>query len=535
MKTPVLALSLVLGLGVGVAAQPNVRPGTDVTNTLGSIGSPSPTSGGRFGTFPNGQQAWGVSTTSCNVGTVNVPWLRDMNHDHPMIGMWMYRLYNGRIEQISLFTGVKHGFTSTNSPGCGSCPGGSGSMLVRGCTDTYGASLNYSHSWMAPPSEIDPWTGLWTSRGSHFDRGYPPVAPPGDTDNVRSPINFPNNHPGYRNLVWDSELNVTGATFLVSAYYNVLGEPDANRENNFATQQFTASWSGTQWTFGGYSNHDQRPAIYRWPGATVSHATNANGADGRFYVAVRVTGPNNGMYHYEYSVFNRDNNRQGASLRIPVCTNATVTNMSFRDPDHTSGNDWTVSRTGHELVFTAPPADANNLTWGNLFNFSFDCDMAPSNGTVSIDQAKPGPGDPAVHVNTQVPLDARNVTLGAGCGTPAPDLQGVGAAIIGNSSFVLTNSGVAPMSTNLFLLSMGSVNLTVGPCTVFVDPTSVVFTAAFVAGANGVATMPLPVPNEPALDGASIVVQAAEVQNGGAFQGQLDLSNGLRVKIGSCN
>lgn len=536
MSRTFIFLSL-LGVSAALQAQPNIRPGTDVGNTIGGIGSPAPSSGGRIGTFPNGEQAWGITTTSCNLGTVNVPWLRDMNVDHPQIGMWMYREYNGRFEQISEFVGVKHGFTSTNSPGCGSCPGGAGTSLVIGCTDTYGASLNYSHTYMAPPSEVNPWTGLWTSRGSHFDRGYPPVAPPQDTDNVRSAINFPNSSTGYRNLVWDSGLNVTGATFWVSAYYNVVGEPDANRENNFDTQRFTTSWNGSQWTFSSTGAHAPKPAIYQWTGAQVGHANNNNGADGRFYVAVKVTGPTAGMYHYEYAVFNRDNNGQGAAVRIPVCSTATLTNAFFRDTDQTAGNDWTVSRSAYELVFTAPTANANNLTWGNLFNFAFDCDMAPSAGIVSIDEASlAANAAPSVHVAASCPLNARNISLGAGCGTPTPPvLAGSGIATIGNSSFALTAGSVAANSANVFLLSASATNLPIGACTVYVDPSQLLLVAGIAANSSGVATLPLPVPNDGALNGAAIAVQSAEVQLGGAFQGQADFSNGLSVKLGSCN
>lgn len=533
MSRTLFLLSL-LGVSSALAAQPNLRPGTDVTNTLGSLGSPGTTQGGRFGTFPNGQQTWGVTTTSCNVGTINVPWLRDMNVDHPQMGMWMYREYNGRFEQISQFTGVKHGFTSTNSPGCGSCPGGAGTSLVIGCTDTYGASLNYSHTYMAPPNEINPWTGLWVSRGSHFDRGFPPVSPPQNSDNVRSGINFPSSNPGYRNLVWDSGLNVTGATFWVSAYYNVIGEPDANRENNFASQRFNASWTGSQWNWSVAGGHTQRPAIYMWTGATVTHANNNNGADGRFYVAVKVTGPTAGMYHYEYAVFNRDNNGEGGKVRIPVCSTATLTNASFRDTDLTGANDWTVTRSGYELVFTAPAG--NSLSWGNMFNFSFDCDVPPSQSVVSIDEATVGAGsNPAVHVISSSPLGARNISIGAGCSNATPPvLDGVGVATIGNSSFAINTTNVAGNSSNIYLVSASPANLPIGACTVWVNPAQLILVTTVAANGSGVASLPLPVPDVGALDGLALAVQAAEVQVGGAFQGQADFSNGLTVKLGSC-
>lgn len=532
-----ISLVSLLCLAAAATAQPNLRPGTDVSNLLGTIGSPAATQGGRLGTFPTGQQAWGVSTTSCNVGTINVPWLRDMNVDHPEMGMWMYREYNGRFEQISLFIGVKHGFVSTNSPGCGSCPGGAGTSLVVGCTDTYDSSLNYSHSYLAPPQEINPWTGIWTSVGSHFDRGYPVVSPPQNTDNIRSAINFPTNHPGYRNLVWDSELNVTGATFWVSGYYNVIGEPEARRENNFGTRQFTASYGGSAWNWSmvGSTNHPT-PAIYRWTGATVNSATN-NGQDGRFYVAVKVTGPNaSGTYRYEYAVFNRDNNREGAAVRIPVCSSAQVTNLLFRDPDQTPGNDWTFSRTATHLVWTAPAADANNLTWGNLFNIGFDCDVSPATGTVLVDQAKAGLGNADVGVVSNCPLDARNLFLGTGCGTPVPPvLAANGPALVGNASFALRVTNVAPSSTNLFILSATATNLNVGACTIYVDPATYLLAAPITANGSGIATLGVPVPNNASLDGVSFALQVGELQTGGAYGGLVDFSSGLKVKVGILN
>ena len=528
----------VLALASAVVAQPNVRPGTNVSlSTLGSLGSPSGSSS-RIGSYPTGQQAWGVSTTSCNVGTVNVPWIRDMNVDHPQMGMWMYREYNGRLEQISIFRGVKHGFTSTNSPGCGSCPGGAGTSLVIGCTDTYGASLNYSHTYMAPPSEIDPWTGIWTSVGSHFDRGYPVQNPPFNTDNVRSSISFSAPNQGYRNLVWDSELGQAGAAYWVSGYYNVIGEPDANRENNFATRSFSANWNGTSWSWSGSSGtHYPTPAIYRWSGASVASATNNGGSDGRFYVAVKVTGPVGGIYHYEYAVFNRDNNRQGGSFSIPVCSTASVTNLFFRDPDHTAGNDWSMTRNASEIVFTAPSGHVNDISWGNMYNFAFDSDASPAAANVAVGQANAGPGNPTVDVASQAPLNVRNLHLGVGCGTPtAPVLTANGPASLGNAGFALSMSGVANGSSCWFLLSgvPAAINLG-GSCTLYINPAAPYFTAAATGSVLGIATLSLPVPNDPNLTDGILAVQALEIQTGGAYAGLIDLSSGLKVKLGTGN
>ena len=529
------AIAAVLGLLSLANAQGNLRPGTDVSlSNLGGIGSPS---GSRNGTFPNGTQSWGVSTTSCNVGAINVPWLSRMNVDHPSIAMFMYREYQGRFEQISKFMGVKHGFTSTNSGGCTpSCPGGAGSSLVLGCSDTYGASLNYSHDWMAPPSEIDPWSGIWASRGSHFDRGYPPVSGAAASDNQLSSINFPAGNQGYRNIVYDTQLNVTGATFWVSGYYNVIGEPDLNRENNFATRTFTRTWGGSSWSFSVSGTQHPTPAIYRWTGATVNSASNGND-DGRFYVAVKVTGPTAGLYHYEYAVFNRDNARQGASVRIPVCDGATVTNLFFRDTDDNAGNQWSMTRTAGEIVFTAPAANANNLTWGNLFNFAFDSDAAPALANVNVDEALAGAGAAAVAVQSSCPMDLRNVYLGVGCGTPsAPTLTANGPASLGNAAFSISANNVAVGSTNYFIVSLASTSIDVGNgCTIYVDPAAVFFGDGATGNASGIATLGLPIPSDPALGSAVLVVQGVEFQLPSGSFGNLDLTNGLKIKLGTGN
>ncbi|HWN83214.1 MAG TPA: hypothetical protein VNM87_14040, partial [Candidatus Udaeobacter sp.] len=66
-------------------------------------------SAGHVGTFPNGIAGLTMSTTSCNLGTVDVPWLAPMQEDHPLIHMALYRLLNGRFEQVGV-SWMKHGF-----------------------------------------------------------------------------------------------------------------------------------------------------------------------------------------------------------------------------------------------------------------------------------------------------------------------------------------------------------------------------------------------------------------------------------------
>jgi len=536
-----LALLPVLALAASLAAQPNIRPGTNVTNTLGPLGSPLATSGGRIGTYPNGQQAWGVQTTSCNTGTVNVPWLRDMNIDHPQMGMWMYRLFNGRLEQISTFAGVKHGFTSTNSPGCGamSCQNpGTGSIIGIGCSDTYGAGLNSDNYWLGPSEEVNAWLGTWTARGSLFDRGFPDVGSPQNTDGIRSLNSTMATNMGAignRMAIRDSDLGLAGATYYYTGYYVVRGEPEANRANNMTHRRVTTSWAGSSWNFSHPdSTQFNDSPLYRWSGANVSSNTNG-GDDGRFYIAVKVTGPVNGRYHYEYVVHNRDNHRGGGSLRIPVCATALVLNPSFRDIDTDPNNDWTYSRTATEIVFTA---GSLKQRWNSIYNFAFDSDAAPVAASLSIDQYDAGAGAPWVSIASQGPGDLRNLELGAGCGTPtAPFLATSGTppyATLGNASFGLTLTQVAPSSSNLFLVSGTSTSLSLGGgCTFFVDLGALLVTLPATADGNGTCLLPLPIPPDGTLDGGRFTVQAAEIDLlTGSALGAFDLSNGLTVKLG---
>src|SRR5437667_365 len=65
---------------------------------------------GRLGTFPNGMNGIAVATTVCNQGTVEVPWFQAMNVAHPKIAFLIASVRNGRIEQLSDRSAVKHGF-----------------------------------------------------------------------------------------------------------------------------------------------------------------------------------------------------------------------------------------------------------------------------------------------------------------------------------------------------------------------------------------------------------------------------------------
>ncbi|HND55446.1 MAG TPA: hypothetical protein PLV92_23690, partial [Pirellulaceae bacterium] len=363
-------------------AQPNTVVGRNIRlSNLSTISSLD-----RFGTFPNGTNGFVESTTICNNGTGNVPWSEAMNANHPFISFIVMRDANGRFEQISDRSFVKHGFFATNAAGCGSClDPGTGTLLGVNCGDTYATSNNGDNFWLGPADEINPWTGLWNPVCSHFDRGEPPVASPNDCNGQRSLSSSQANAllpVGHRMRVLDSDLNIPGATFAFQGMYTTQGEAEANRGDNLGWRRFTATYSMAvnRWNLAASGSLNPGSILNAWTGATVTSNTNGTD-DGRFYVAVKVTGPTNGIYHYVYAVQNRDNSRAALAFRIPTCPTAIVSNTYFHDVDQDGTNQWIFAQAPTELSFSTP---SNYLKWNTVFTFAFDSDAAPIAGSVTL-------------------------------------------------------------------------------------------------------------------------------------------------------
>lgn len=382
------------------SAQSNAIPGTDVK--LGALGPTQVFT--HQGTFPNGMIATSVATTSCNVGTVNVPWQAAMDPDHPFISFLYARESSGRFEQISDKSYVKHGFFALSSSQCTACQNPSdGTFLGVGCSDTYSSSNNGDNFWLGPPEEIDPWLGTWNPVCSHFDAGEPDVGPPNNCNGLRSlsqaqadalgPV-------GHRVQIQDADLNVAGASFYVAGQYVIEGEPSANRLNNLGSRTLLVSWTGSTWSTSASGTLLEGSILKRWNSATVN--SNTNGLDdGRLWVATKVTALGGGQWHYEYAVHNQDNRRGVGALRIPTAPGAVVSNVGFGDIDANVGNDWSATQVGSEFVFSTGNAP---LEWNTIYNFWFDCDVAPlSGGQVALDQFLAGVGSPVVAVLADTP------------------------------------------------------------------------------------------------------------------------------------
>jgi hypothetical protein len=439
-------LALATSLAVPVLAQSNTVVGLD-----GRLSDVDDLSfwGRRGAAHPNGEIGMAMLNTMCNPGTVNIPWFAAMQANHPKFGFLITRESGGRMVQISDWSFCKHAFTSTNFSGaCGTCQNpGTGSLMGVHCSDTYGAGNNGDPNWLGPPQEIDPWLGTWNPVGSYFDVGDPATGT-GPADGVRSLNIGPFDQVKNRVTVREQELTVAGR-FFYGIHLIHQGESAANRGDNLASRGFTpVHTGGGNWTLNNNAiGQSYGSILHHWTNSTIESAGNGSD-DGKFYVAVVTTALGGGNYHYEYAVHNFDNSRGGASFRVPFDPGATVANLGFRDIDQNPLNQWTASVVGNEIVFQA--AANNPLNWNSIYNFWFDCNVAPGNGSVFIDQARIGAGALTVAVSARAPngLPAASLeSVGTGCGGTSCDTAfyemfgSAGGFDLNNSGLTMTASG----------------------------------------------------------------------------------------------
>jgi hypothetical protein len=417
LRSPLLAALL----AVPVLAQANAVPGLDIRMyEVTDIAF----QGRRGAAFPNGEAGFMIGHSWCNSGTVDLPWQSVSNgvmvDQYPRIAFLLVRESGGRMVQVSGQSFCKHSPIAFNfqSGPCAPCTAGSGSFFYVGCSDTYGSGTNANQHALGPTTEIDPWLGTWNPAGSYFDRGDPAVTGPAAVDSVRTltwqqvqAFDTVKN----RMIVRESEL-LPGAVYYGQAQGVVQGEPVSARANNLHNRQISITGSGGNWSASTTGPSVEGSVLNRWQGAVTNLGGNGTD-DGRFAVAVKVTGPVGGMWHYEYAIHNIDNNRGAASFRLPIAPGAVVQNAGFRDIDADPLNDWTFTQNANEIAFQA--AASNALDWNVVYNCWFDCSIAPGAGSMSIDQARPGPGALTVVVQSQVPSGlpfAAKYPVGSSCG-----------------------------------------------------------------------------------------------------------------------
>lgn len=335
---------------------------------------------------------------------------------HPFLVWNMYRILDGRIEQIGS-SGVKHAFFSVNV-NCQSC--GTGYVLWPQCQDTYFSGTNDSNSNQGPRADISPAEALFESTGSFFD--------PGETGGQT------NNSTAFQNrlVVEESELQVPGATYFFDSWYVV--QADVDIFNTMGYRQVTPTPSGSAWVFPA-GPFQQGPAVSAWvdpdataagedhvvvtvPSETPNAAYPENLPRGHLRVLSTVEEVSPGRWRYRYAVMNYDLGDGVDRLELPLPSDANLFDTHFSSPsfDGLVGSPWSVSRSGNSLVFEDP--GDNPLNWFSLFNFEMETDAPPQDkGTMSL--GTPGPTG-AIEVSTRVPLVTRGRFIDGFESSPLP-------------------------------------------------------------------------------------------------------------------
>ena len=336
---------------------------------------------GRVGSYPNGRNGLSMRTTSCNVGDTDIPWRAPMQVDHPVIAMNLYRVVNGRFEQIG-WSWLKHGFFATNQDECGVCNDSGGSFLGPDCSDTYGTGNNGDRFYLGERKEVNPYTGVWTCTGSWFSNYQP--------DCVRRNTGSGLDSVAHRLEVADADLGISGAEYYYEAFYINTNET-VDVYNNISSRKAGFNWTGSTWSISVLdSAQTQGPAINRWGDL---RSTSSVAGDGDVITAVKVTDNGNGTWHYEYALYNHNSDRAVREFSIPVPNGANITNVGFRDIDTNATNQWTHTVANGAITWstgTEGSSTANPLRYSSVFNFRFDANVEPASSTATLGLFKSG-------------------------------------------------------------------------------------------------------------------------------------------------
>ncbi|PYL24753.1 MAG: hypothetical protein DMF44_04175 [Verrucomicrobia bacterium] len=390
------------------------------------------------------QVGLGVATTSCNNGDQPVNFFALPNTDHPFFPQNLYRKSGGvdnleRFEQIGQ-SWIKHTFGADEldecNLGCNTNNCTQFSQLCPGCADPYLADENGWYDLLGSRAWANPFTGAFPSTAANHN-GH---AHDGVSHRIRVNV---------------ADLNTTlnaGATYFAEAQYLDPLEytwcqthpGQCNMYNNASYHQFLVNGT-TNFTFSPLGQTVRmEPAIKAWTGATVNQLEPDQGNDGVWFMGYKVTNPTNGVYHYEYALYNQNLDRSIQSFSVPLGAGANLSNIGFHAPPQEPGwaNDGTLNNQGYSSMPWTVTQAAASITWntetfgqnqnanairfGTLYNFRFDADQPPQTTNATVGFFKTG--SPMI-VAIQAP---------AGGSTPTPDTNRHGHADSNTESNCIT-------------------------------------------------------------------------------------------------
>jgi hypothetical protein len=409
----------------------------------------------KFGTVGD-ITGYALATESCNLGDEDLPWFASSSN-HPVIAQNLYRLEDGRLEQIGM-SWLKHGFTALAGSTCSNdCQNPfDGNFLGVNCSDPYSAGLNgdqdgsFGTGGLGPRSEVDADTGA-------FLFPYGSQGQSGNAIYKRLQVH---------NADIDPSLNAGARYFAEGQYVTPQDSAADNQDNNASYREvLVGSFSQGGWEINlvGQTQRE-KPAIEAWrdvdPGVDVQAIDIAG--EGRLMLASKCSDNGDDTWHYEYALYNMNSHRSVGSFTVPLEPTAQVTGVGFHDVDYHSGEpydltDWPATVDGDSMTWATDPFDvdmnANALRWGTLYNFRFDADIGPGTTDATIGLFRPGMPE-SVTGSICAPL-------GTGVG---PGL-GVSGACPGEVT--ISVSGMTPDRAVVLVrgATAGSFTIPVGPCT----------------------------------------------------------------------
>ena len=404
-------LALAAGLAAPAVAQdPNAcdEPGEAPDVIIGDLDDVA-----RWGSN-GGITAFTISTVSCNLGSCWANWFGD-TADHPLIAQNLYRLKDGRFEQIGQ-SWVKHTHFATSETFCSNdCVETDGSHLGVNCSDPYGVGVNANQLRLGPKFEVNPSTGVFPYPATDQDQT-------GDSIYKRLQVH---------NSDLDPALNLGASYYIEGQYVAADDAATGNQHNNASHRRVLASGVGSFFDLQlDYTAVTQRedPAILAWRAvdSQVQIVIVDAPADGRFIAAARATDLGGGQWHYEYAIHNLNSHRAARSFRVPLSSAGLVSNVGFHDVDYHSGEpvdgtDWSATVGPGSIEWTTQTfvqnPDANALRWGTLYNFRFDASAAPTLRSVTLGLFRPGsPAEVAWLALAPIACDAVGDSDGDGVG-----------------------------------------------------------------------------------------------------------------------
>jgi hypothetical protein len=364
-------------------------------------------------------KAYSLGLSYCNLG--DGPANFDATSgQHPVVTQNMYRLQDGRFEQIGQAWAAHLLAGAVQLNLCSTCtPWPDGTKLGAGCSSTDSAATLGTQINFGAKSEVDaatetftwPRVNMGTGSGNAFKRLQVAIAdmPP-------------------------------GPLYFVSAMI-VSGDDAGHVLNNESYRRVTIGFAGAALPLT-MADTTQRgaPAIQAWkdnglgigmPDPDVRLA--AADADGRFWVASKATPIAGGGWHYEYAVQNLSSDRSGGRFVVPVPlqSGAGVANFGFHAVAYHSGEvytpgDWVVTQASDGVWWSCPQTfdqnpNANALRWDTIYNFWFDCSLPPGSASAVIGLFKPGAEpDPSAVVAAPVnPCGSADFNCDGAVGTDA--------------------------------------------------------------------------------------------------------------------